>query len=43
LGQFGELDAARRSPVSGLPLDCCRIVSMPVLSSTDADASAKRR
>jgi hypothetical protein len=30
LGQCGELDEAQRSPISHLPLDCCRIISTPL-------------
>src|SRR5262249_8115561 len=43
LGQVGGLDEAQRSPVSGLPVDCCRIRhGVPVFKAMP-DLSAPRR
>jgi hypothetical protein len=35
LAQTGELSEAQRSPATGLPLSCCRIRSMAIVSSND--------
>jgi hypothetical protein len=37
LAQIGALpDESQRSPASGLPLMCCRIRALPIVTSDDA-------
>jgi hypothetical protein len=39
LAQTGELSEAQRSPATGLPMSCCRIRSMAVVSSNDENVA----
>jgi hypothetical protein len=39
LGQAGEIDEAQRSPFTGLPVDCCRIHSTPIVQHADPPSS----
>jgi hypothetical protein len=44
LAQTGELpNEAQRSPTTGLPIGCCRIRSVPIVSPSDATGMAPAR